>query len=234
MSNFLDEITVDWSDFEDAGRITRLMLKKLADDRLLLRDLVRGVAFDECLLSKCESHQLLDYLVIYDAPDRGFRVRVHLATDDHLDRPHDHRFSFSSLLLNGGYRHTWYRARQPAWNEASDESALPFMSRLTPDRRWAKEIDQLQPQVIRQEVEGSCYSLHHTAIHTTHTSPDCISLFIRGPAEKRRSFIIDPSARTLWWRFGHLEEPDLRRDEKRFTFDQYRWAGERLETLGIL
>ncbi|WP_328485571.1 hypothetical protein [Streptomyces zaomyceticus] len=233
MLDHLDRLTVDWTDFEAAGEITRDLVHKLADDKESLRKLVYDVEHRPELLAMCERHQLLDYIVLYDALDRGFRLRLHLSTEDHHDRPHDHRFSFSSRIVAGGYTHTWYHLDGELY-ERPDPEARQYLSRHHPDPRGASHLDRLTPHLTRWEGPGNCYTLHHSAIHTTFTTPDTVSLFLRGPVEKDRSVIMDPAEGTLWWRFGRQDEPEQRRREKSMGTEAYRRIRERLEELDVI
>ncbi|MEU7123105.1 hypothetical protein [Streptomyces zaomyceticus] len=233
MLDHLDRLTVDWTDFEAAGEITRDLVHKLADDKESLRKLVYDVEHRPELLAMCERHQLLDYIVLYDALDRGFRLRLHLSTEDHHDRPHDHRFSFSSRIVAGGYTHTWYHLDGELY-EGPDPEARQYLSRHHPDPRGASHLDRLTPHLTRWEGPGNCYTLHHSAIHTTFTTPDTVSLFLRGPVEKDRSVIMDPAEGTLWWRFGRQDEPEQRRRQKSMGTEAYRRIRERLEELDVI
>jgi hypothetical protein len=44
-------------------------------------------------------------LVLHDDADLGVRLRLHLYRGGFFDRPHNHRWSFASRILHGGYRH---------------------------------------------------------------------------------------------------------------------------------
>ncbi|MFD5106297.1 hypothetical protein [Streptomyces cinereoruber] len=232
--DYLDRLTVDWSDFERAGEITRDVVHRLADDKESLRKLVYDVENRPELLAMCERHQLLDYIVLYDALDRGVRLRLHISTEDHFDRPHDHRFSFSSRIVAGGYTHTWYHFDGDLYAEGPDPEARRYLSRHNPDPRAEGVQERLTPHIVRREEPGSCYTLHHSALHTTFTTPDTVSLFLRGPVEKDRSVIMDKAEGTLWWRFGRQDEPEERRRQKAMGLDAYREIRERLEKLGVI
>ncbi|MDT0461385.1 hypothetical protein RM550_37790, partial [Streptomyces sp. DSM 41527] len=84
-------LTVDWSDLHKARAQTNEILTALAEDKQAMTHLLERAREEEDLFDKCEHHRLLDKLVVYDALDRGFRIRVHVSTEDHRDRPHDHR-----------------------------------------------------------------------------------------------------------------------------------------------
>jgi hypothetical protein len=233
MIDELDNLTIDWSNFEYAGEQTRDIVRRLSDDKATLRKLVYAVEDNPALMASCERHQLLDYIVIYDATSRGFRIRVHLSTEDARDRPHDHRFSFSSNIICGQYTHIFHKINNQIY-KGEDADARKWMNLQNPDPRTDIDIHDLEPQLIREERAGSCYTLHHSVVHTTVTTPNTVSLFLRGPAEKDRSIIMDKATSTYWWRFGQQDEPDSRRNQKRMTSDQYRDFRSRIEQLGVI
>jgi hypothetical protein len=210
-----DEPKLDWDDFEGTGQRTRAILRKLAADKLTLRQLVYGIESDPDLFAKCECHELLDYLVLYDALDRGLRIRLHFSTRNHLDRPHDHRFSFSALIVCGQYEHVWHEP-----DLAIDPNNLT--------------LDDLQARFRTIERTDACYTLHHTLIHTTITTDDTVSLFLRGPAEKPQSIIIDSQTKRVWWRQGAVGEDEARRSAVTMGLPTYYQLRDKAERLGII
>ncbi len=215
IKTFLDDVpAIDWDDFEEAGRVTKQIVRQLAADKATLRKLVFDIENKPELLQKCERHQLLDKLVIYEGLDRGLRIRIHFSTEYHLDRPHDHRWPFTTLLLRGQYRHHWHRANGPV----SDGS--------TPD--------DMRPLYVTDEKAGACYTLHDTSVHTTYTTPDTVSLFLRGTTQKQRSIITDRESGKVWWRYGEHEETPERRQAKIMPVAFYRELRERLERFDII
>src|SRR5215204_2314384 len=104
---------VDWNDLESAAEITTAIAHQLGDDRALLTALVDRVPGIPELREKCECHSLDDKIVLWDAPDKGLRIRLRLANTDQYERVHNHRYSFTAYLLNGVYHHTMYATDQP-------------------------------------------------------------------------------------------------------------------------
>jgi hypothetical protein len=207
MLDELNRLVVDWSDLPKARAQTKEILTALAADRAALSELLERAREEDDLFDKCEHHRLLDKLVIYDALDRGFRIRVHMSTDDHRDRPHDHRFTFTSLILRGGYKHIRHQLVGRIPQEVASSVQDDFDAVETGLR--------VVPLFITNEKPGNCYTLHHTEIHTTYTTPNTVSLFLRGPAEKERSIITERETGRLWWRFGEDKEKNERRASKR-------------------
>ena len=225
MLEALDGLTVDWSDLPKARAQTDEILRALAEDKAALSTLIERSREEDDLFDKCEHHRLLDKLVIYDALDRGFRIRVHVSTEDHRDRPHDHRFSFTSLILRGSYRHVRHQlVGRP--EDIPDEVQDDFDARDTDLR--------VEPRFVTREVAGNCYTLHHSEIHTTFTTPDTVSLFLRGPAEKERSLITERETGRLWWRFGEEKEKTERRTSKRIDRRYFDELTRRLRNMEVL
>jgi hypothetical protein len=225
MLDALERLTIDWSDLGRARQQTKEILLALAADKRSLRELLSRARETDDLFDKCEHHRLLDKVVIYDALDRGFRIRVHVSTDDHRDRPHDHRFSFSSLIVRGGYRHVRHQLVGRHGDIPDDVQ-----------NDWeARDSDvRVVPLFVTNEIAGNCYTLHHSEIHTTFTTPDTVSLFLRGPAEKERSIITERETGKVWWRFGADQEKSERRASKRITRDYFDDLAQRLSALEVL
>lgn len=210
-----DEPAIDWSDFEKASDQSRDLVRRLAADRHTLGKLVRHVGEDDKLMEMCERHRLLDKVVFYDDLPRGMRLRLHFSTDYHLDRPHDHRFSFTTLIIRGEYTHVWHEP---------DESVDP--NELT--------VEDLLAKFATVEREGACYTLHHSLLHTTITTDDTVSLFLRGPAEKERSIVTDRETGRVWWRYGAMMEDAQRRSDVCMSHTAYVEMVEKAERLGVI
>lgn len=155
----LTQRVVDWEDFEAAGELTRGVLRELDEDRAGIRDLIldrrdQGVAV---VGSSGTS------VVIGQWPDQGFELLLHLFQPLSEGRPHSHRRCFSTRILHGGYRHTWFGER--AGGEQGPGSALV-------------------PYLTRSETVGSTYTLHRTAIHSINPSTDTVALTICEPGSR--------------------------------------------------
>jgi hypothetical protein len=227
MLDVLDRLSIDWTDLEKATATTDALLHELAGDKSALRELVDRAVEDDELFAQCECHRLLDKLVIYDGLERGFRVRLHLSTSDHLDRPHDHRFSFSSLILAGAYKHVRHRMIGKV-----DESAID--PEVENDFEAVGARARVEPYFATIEDAGSFYTIHHSVIHTTIMEDNTVSLFIRGPAEKDRSLITDRETGDLWWRRGSEMESPERRARKVMGRGRYELLRRKLERLAVI
>lgn len=226
MLDILDRLTIDWTDLSKATATTDALLHELAADKDTLRMLVDRASEERDLLGQCECHRLLDKLVIYDGSERGFRLRLHLSTHDHLDRPHDHRFSFSSMILAGSYKHIRHRLigtidEDVPSTTQEDHQAVPTDARV-------------EPEFATNEQAGSFYTIHHSVIHTTIMADDTVSLFIRGPAEKDRSIITERETGRLWWRYGASGESDQRRGKKSMGLTYFEMMRRKLQALEVI
>lgn len=227
MLDVLDRLTIDWTDLDKATAVTDALLHELAADKGALRMLVNRAAEDDDLLGQCECHRLLDKIVLYDGLDRGFRIRLHISTRDHLDRPHDHRFSFSSLILAGSYKQVRHRV---IGDVPDSDSVAPDVQE---DYQAVPIVARVEPEFATTERVGSFYTIHHSVIHTTIMEDNTVSLFIRGPAEKERSLITDRDTGQLWWRYGAKDERPERRAQKTMNLSQFEMRRRKLQALGV-
>lgn len=158
-----DMAQIDWTDLDSAGERAGSILELLGREPASLRALVLASGSDAYLRGMAETHSI-DRLVLYDALERGFRIRLHLYPAGHSDVPHDHRWSFASRILRGSYQHRIFSLEQT-------NSAATSRSNLR--------------QVYRRtEVAGGGYVLDHRMIHTATAEPNTVSLMLRGPAVK--------------------------------------------------
>jgi hypothetical protein len=194
----LDQI--DWDDTTSILRGCTPLFDTLTSDPALLATLVARVADDSHLADMCEGYDFLRKLVLYDAPHLGVRLRLHLYQPGFFDRPHNHRWSFASHILRGGYVHRIF-GRDDQFSEDTDPSSLhPIHERL--------------------EQPGSTYVLHHTSVHTVQAEADTISLLVRGPSAKQRFLILDAAVGGSFWVYGAAQESPEQRASKRLTRQQ--------------
>ncbi|WP_327073224.1 hypothetical protein OG196_14350 [Kitasatospora purpeofusca] len=184
---------LDWDDLPAVASATTEAFDALTRNNwALLANLLTALPGDAELGAMCEQFDFLDKLVIHQG-DR-YRVRLHRFRPGYFDRPHDHRWSFASMILTGSYQHVQYGT-----NEGFDT------------------IDPatLVPRQIRTERPGDHYVLHHTAVHSVHADAGTISLVLRGPATKDAFRIIDAPSGGSFTARGAQSETDAQRDAKR-------------------
>ena len=192
---------IDWDDIEVVEGAARPFLEQLGQDREILGTLLRQAREDPRLRELSEHYDILDKIVLYDAPDSGFRLRLHVFLPGYFDRPHNHRWSYSSLILRGGYTHYLY---------GSDEG----LSKET-------KVAELRPQMVRTEHAGSSYTLDHSMVHAVVAEPYTVSLIVRGPARKRRFLVMDRQTSRVWWQQGAGDESEEEQAAKRMDDDRF-------------
>lgn len=118
--NRLAPTKLDWNDFTETSRVTRNIIGKIADNRTKLRQLVLSATENTQLRALAEKHHELNYIVLQEDSGSGMRLRLHRFTAGLEDIPHNHRFSFSSIILLGSYEHSTFELI-PARDGASEK-----------------------------------------------------------------------------------------------------------------
>lgn len=202
---------IDWDDTTSILRECTPLFDTLTSDPTVLARLVAGVADDPHLADMCEGYDFMQKLVLYDAADLGVRLRLHLYQPGFFDRPHNHRWSFASRILRGGYVHRIFGRDDQFGEDTDPDGLLPIHERL--------------------EQPGSTYALHHTSVHTVQAEADTISLLVRGPSTKQRFLILDAAAGGSFWVYGAAQESPEQRTTKRLTHRQLTDATTRVQRL---
>jgi hypothetical protein len=184
-----DVASIDWNDLATVATASDRLLTVLDSDRTVLRELAERAVDNPELLHLCEHYDILDKLVLHDDPS-GWRLRLHVFLPGYFDRPHNHRWTYSSRILHGSYTHTLYGTDDQLGTGGIDVAAL-------------------RPRMARTESTGDFYTLHHTMIHSVTAQPYTTSLIIRGPAVKDRFLVTDRVTGQAWWQHGAAtESPD--------------------------
>ncbi|MGW6460559.1 hypothetical protein ACWF94_32320 [Streptomyces sp. NPDC055078] len=159
---------VDWDNPRRASRQARNLLGRLAADRELLSEIVRGIETDPLRLARSERHPLLHRLSLYEDPERRCQLRLHFFTGRDRDLvPHDHKYPFSVHVLSGGYLHVWNR-------RTDAEQAGEFTSA------------DITPGIVSLEGPGTTYTFQNSLVHQTIVLPGTVTLFFRGPKRQDR------------------------------------------------
>ena len=225
---------LNWNNFDEVSNITQKLLKELTDDKKSLRELVYRVENDEKLLADCECHELLERIELYNGIDRGFRLRFNFSTEVQSLRPHDHRYSFSTYIARGTYKHIWFSANEEIYDGQRDDEVKQWIDKQNPDADSNVNTRKMNPLFIADENKKACYTIHHSAVHATITEPETVSLFLRGPGEKVRSLIADRETNKIWWRFGRENEKDKRITSKKMPLERYYTLRAKLEDWGLI
>ena len=199
-------------DFEEFSSLSIEVLNFL-QSKHVLGGLLRNVKEDPYLFSLSEHYDILDKIVIYSNQKTGFRIRVHLFANGYFDRPHNHRWSYSSHILSGGYKHTIYHLKP------SEQAPIP---------------SDLFPTLIRREQTGDLYTLHCSQYHSVVAETDTVSLVLRGPSEQDRFRVMDNVTNEAWWQYGAEKENHVERQNKQISHEQLHGAIEKLSQLGLI
>jgi predicted metal-dependent enzyme (double-stranded beta helix superfamily) len=207
-----DVRTVDWEDLEAVQAVSGAVLDALAQNRVLLHSLVAGVASASNLARLCERYDILDKLVLHD-DESGFRIRLHVFQPGYFDRPHNHRWTYSSRILLGSYRHALFGRDMGLWEGI--------------------DVDLLRPLMVRTEEVGTTYTLSHNMVHSVVAQPHTVSLIVRGPAVKDRFLVADRATNKAWWQYGAAIESEQDAAAKRMSSDQIHGCQSLLTDLGL-
>ena len=206
---------VDWDDLRQVTDRTQAPLAALANDPDALAELFARLENNSEFLDLSEHLTWCDKIVLHDDPraDAGFRLRLHFFLPGYSDRPHSHRWSFSTYLLKGGYEHTLYGS-----DVEFERAAAPV----------------IQPTMIRLEQAGTSYSLHHSSMHSFSAEPCTVSLVVRGPAVKDRSIQFDPAQNKTTWKYGTKDESSSTQVEARLDRERLAQVIRELRGFGLV
>ena len=189
--------SLDWDDLPAVQAGCAAAFDALTANRwALLSGLLVDLPHHEHLRQMCESYDFVDKLVIHNDPTDRYRVRLHRFRPGYFDRPHNHRWTFGSMILTGAYRHVQYG---------------------TDDGFEDADLKDLTPLQIRTERAGDFYVLHHSAVHSVAADAGTVSLVLRGPAAKDRFRILDAPTGTALHVVGAKHETPAQREAKRMA-----------------
>lgn len=203
---------LDWNDLTTVTTVATGLLDRLDSDRPLLGQLATLITESSSLIGLCEHYDILDKLVLHDDKS-GWRLRLHVFLEGYFDRPHNHRWIYTSRILSGSYTHTLYGI----------------------DHGFTDKIDvaSLTPRQVRVEEPGDTYTLHHSMIHSVTAHGETVTLILRGPAVKDRFVVTDRVTGKAWWQYGAATESAEAATAKRMSSDQIRDRIEALRSSGI-
>jgi len=205
--------TYQSSELENFEEVSFKTLSALRQDKNELRRLVLGVRKDKQLFSLCEHYDILDKIVLHSDEEKSFRLRLHIFADDYFDRPHNHRWFYSSYILSGGYRHIIFSVDA----KGSDP-----------------ETQHLTPVLIRHEKKGDFYTLHHSQYHSVTAEPNTVTLILRGSAQADRFRVMDRETKESWWQYGAVSETEEEKNKKRMTLERFDFLVEKLTRIGVI
>ena len=207
--NFIQQIdALDWTDFEKVSLQSQELLQHLTAHRRLLGQLIHN-----CILNKSEQYDLLTKLVLLERPN-GTRLRLHVFTDEYYDRPHNHRWPYSALILRGGCVHRIF----------SSSSSSPLET----------TAENLTPLLIEKRGRGVPYTLNTQVFHSVSVVSRTISLIIRGPARERSFRLIDRQTGEHWVQHGADHETSAEHEVKRLQSIQFYDCIRLLKSEGVI
>lgn len=189
---------LDWEDTVGAGEKARDILTALAGDKPAMLAALAQVKERPVLFARCERGDSFRRIVLCEDPDTGVSLRLQFLTGCKTELPHNHRATFASLLLSGGYRHYLYQIAGELVSWPDDERGRMALSEA--------DMQRIRPAQTRFESTGSFYALHHSAVHTTLPTEGHVSLVVRGPSARRRLLIIYKEEREAAYMYGGAEE----------------------------
>ncbi|MEU9015078.1 hypothetical protein AB0D12_36185 [Streptomyces sp. NPDC048479] len=155
-------------DVRSTHREGSALLQGLDADRGLLTRLVHEIEHDPARLAGSRVTLLLDRLAHYQAPKRGFEVRLNMNPRRvNQEVPHNHSYNFVTRILTGGYVHVVRRRTDCGEGEFGQADLLP--------------------SIVAIERPGASYTLGHPMVHQALMLPGTVTLFVRGPRLKSRS-----------------------------------------------
>ncbi|MFD0040518.1 hypothetical protein ACFVIZ_23125 [Streptomyces anulatus] len=205
---------LDWQDVDALSPELTALLKELAADGAWLGSALENLRHTPELRDLSERLAELDKLVLVNDADSGVRIRLHRFRQGYFDRPHNHRFTFGTRILRGGYRHTVYGDH----------------IEITPDF----DVSKVRPTLIRRESAGGGYVIGHTLVHSVAAEPETLTLTVRGPAQKDRMLIVDREQGTSWWQYGVQQEDPADVALRRLTDDQLTETERLLREQGLI
>lgn len=215
MEQILELITkTDWQDIESVSLNTKIILKKIKANKLLLRNLMGSVQKDEELFGLCEHYDFFDKIMLLNSEKERVRIRLHIFLPKKIKRPHYHRWMYSSMILHGGYRHLIYGTEELLDGDVN--------------------IKNLKPRLISEKHKGSFYTLDHDIVHSIEATPFTVSLFVTGPPVKDHFVVCDKMIDQKWREYGSEVETFEEKNKKKMTRERLSFIIDKLKIIKVL
>jgi hypothetical protein len=186
-----------------------------------LRKLILDVPNNKELFSDSTHYERVDKLVLWNSDDKAMQIRLHVYANQtcsgkannlaDISEAHNHRWSFSTRILSGGYFHTIYR-----------------MDLLETGKH------DLAPIMVRHEGVGSSYALHHSQYHSIIEEPNTVSLIVRGPIEKASFQVITENEGEIQPKDSLILQTPEEKKQKTMTLEDYQKVLNHLLLLKII
>jgi hypothetical protein len=208
-----------WDDTAAAREAALPLLSALAEKPQLMIDAMEHAMEDPELFPRSEADHFFDRAVLFEDYTRGCSIRLQHLHNEEYDRPHNHRATFVTSVLAGGYRHKVYGAPDDLDRRTG---SVP----MGPD-----EVARMRVLVDRHERVGSVYCIHHTTVHSTSPTADHLSVLVRAPSAKDRLFFVDDARGGAYWHWGSQFENPEEVAERRMTRQRMTDMIHRVEAL---
>jgi hypothetical protein len=220
--DFQSLVGLDWDDASAVDSRTRPLAARFAAEKKRLVDGIAHAMDSPDLSKRCETNYFNHRIVLYHDHEEGFSLRLHFLEPQKAEGPHDHRATFSAMILRGSYQHQFYHVPDRALS-ASYSSTEPDIS--------SDELQAIVPFLVRRETAGSFYTLHTSAFHATQSDAEHISLVLRGPSTKDRLLYIDEQRSSAAWQYGGAFEAPDAVEKKRMSADTLGELIQRVEKI---
>jgi hypothetical protein len=191
------------------------ILNQIYKDNNLLKYLINNFLKNKELISLSEHYDFFDKLVLYKSPSDNFRIRLHIFSGEkHNNRPHNHRWDYSSIILNGFYKQYIYGTESFINNELNPKDLSPILK--------------------HDMSQGSCCTLSHSIFHSIDVEPNTISLMIRGKSYKSRFLIFDKMTNSKWFEYEKDSETIEEINRKKISTQQIEKNLAKVYEIGLL
>lgn len=165
-NNFAQKLeTVNWEDIDNISEILFPVLDKLKLDDTIITDTLDFIENPENNFRLLDESEYFKRILLFEPISKNYSCRLLSMKPLDNDIAHNHRASFGTLIIEGGYKHYIYQ-------QADNVLTKQFESYVS---------------------KNSIYFLHHSAIHSTISTSNHVSFQIRGKSlkEVRDIYFID-------------------------------------------
>jgi hypothetical protein len=205
--------SISLNNFSEFADSSQKFLEDFCNKKNVIKDILLDLPKNKNLFHMCEHYDILDKIVLFSDEESDLRLRLHIFADDYFDRPHNHRWSYTSRILSGGYIHRIFSVEKSVKNP---------------------EISDLNIHMIRTELPGYTYSLENSLYHSVTAFPNTVSVILRGPAELDCFRVIDREKNKAWYQYGRSAENANERKQKQMSLDRYKYIMNKLKEFGII
>ena len=172
---------VDWNGSFSSLEACQALSQQLTESKFL-QELLMTLPINSKLLEQCEQLQGIKKLVLIDDTANDIKLRIHLFEDYAFDVAHNHKWSFFSTVLKGGY--------------------TQFLHGEVGNNATTEDIQKMPVSTATRYEEGDSYFLRHNMVHSLRALPKTVTLVIRGPILRQQSLWHDFKSKKQWYHQG--------------------------------